>query len=77
MTGFRIWILVFVALGIAIWASFGLVLPGDEKPSSIAAEMLGKSDGKPNAHAEQIRQESRNALREVLLDADEKDGESR
>ena len=77
MMGWRIWVLVFVALGIALWASFGLVLPGDEKPSSIAVEMLGQSDGKPNAHAEQIRQESRNALREVLLDADEKDGESR
>ena len=77
MMGWRIWVLVFAALGIALWATVGLVLPGDEKPSSMAAEMLGKSDGEPNTHAEQIRQESRNALREVLLDADEKNGKPR
>jgi hypothetical protein len=41
--------------------------------------MLGKTDGKAgaNAHAEQIRPESRSAMRNILLDAEQKEGEPR
>ena len=77
--GWRIWVLVSVALGIALWATFSLVLPGAEAPPSLAAGMLGKTDGKAgaNAHAEQIRPESRSAMRNILLDAEQKEGEPR
>lgn len=76
MRGWRIWVLVSVALGVAVWATLGLIFPDDEA-GSLAARMLGKADGEANAHAEQIRQESRSAMRDVLLDAEEKEDESR
>ena len=77
MMGWRTWVLVLAALAIGLWATFALVLEEDEAASSLAAELLAESEGQAHAHTEQIRQESRNALREVLRDAEEKDGPSR
>lgn len=62
MIGWRFWVLLAVAAGFALWATSSLILLDEQVPVVQVEE--GGSD------VEQIRPESRQALRDILREAE-------
>ena len=69
MIGWRFWVLLAVAAGFALWATSSLILLDEETPVVQLEE--GGSD------AEQIRPESRQALRDILREAESAEDRSK
>jgi hypothetical protein len=65
MIGWRFWVLLAVAAGVALWATSSLMLFDGQAPRVPAVD----AEGGPG-DAEQIREESRRALREILREAE-------
>ena len=75
MIGWRFWVLLAVAIGFVLWAGSELVLL-DGKPPSVLddSESLRTSGG---TDSDQIRDESREAMREILRRAETDHGANR
>ncbi len=69
MIGWRFWVLLAVAAGFALWATSSLILLEEETP--VVQVEGGAGD------VEQIRPESRQALRDILREAESAEDRSR
>ena len=69
MIGWRFWVLLAVAAGFALWATSSLILLEEEAP--VVQVEGGAGD------VEQIRPESRQALRDILREAESAEDRSR
>jgi hypothetical protein len=73
MVGWRFWLLVAVAVGFLVWATSALMSVDDESPAFFRADVSGSAA----PEAEQIRDESRAAMREILRGAEGGEGRPR
>ena len=74
MIGWRFWVLLAVAMGFVLWAGSELVLL-DGKPPSLADSESLRAKGETDS--DRIRDESREAMREILRRAETDHGSDR
>ena len=65
MIGWRFWVFLAAAIGFVLWATSALVLLEEGSPSS-TGQLAGPAAGVDGADADLIREESREAMRNIL-----------
>ncbi len=69
MIGLRFWVFLAAAIGFVLWAASALVLLEEGSPSS-TGQLAGPAAGAAGVDAGLIREESREAMRDILRQAE-------